>query len=73
MNLILGTKGKLGSDIIEVVNLNYISAILEYGNGENSFSYDISTNDPNPETASTSIFIGSYVGGCIQILDWRSN
>lgn len=53
--------------------LNYLSTFETYGSQDANFSYTIATEDTRPENSNVKIFIGSYVGGCIRILDWKVN
>jgi hypothetical protein len=71
INLGFESNQKLGSEITEVIHFEYPSVIPEYGDQDKSLSYDLNVGDSHPETAPTTLFIGSYIGGCIQIINWQ--
>lgn len=73
INLSFRTNPKHGSEITEIIELNYISSVTKYGEENKSISYDMRVDDPQPETARAHIFLGSYIGGCIKIIDWDAN
>lgn len=73
INLKFQTKPKHGQEITQIIMLDYLSTIGEYGEESKSISYDTKVNDPRPETARTNLFIGSYIWGCIEIIDWQAN
>ena len=50
--------------------LKYLSVFETYGSQDPDFSYTITAEDTRPENSNIELFIGSYVGGCIQILGW---
>ena len=71
INLVFETKPKHDNEITEVVTLGYLSAIEKYGGEKDSISYDKSLNDTHPENSPASVIIGNYMGGCIQVIDWK--
>jgi cell division protein FtsL len=73
INLTFETSQINTNQIAEKITLNYLSSIKEYGPEDKSIGYYIPVNDSQPESLPINIFIGSYVGGCIQILDWKVN
>lgn len=73
INLSFRTNPKHGSEITEIIELNYISSVTKYGEENKSISYDKRVDDPQPETARAHIFLGSYIGGCIKVIDWHAN
>ena len=58
---------KIGTNL----NLGYFSALEKYGSQTGEFSQVYSTEDTEPESSSVNLYIGSYVGGCIKILNWK--
>lgn len=73
INLKFQTKLKHGQEITQILELDYISVVDEYGDENKSVSYDTKVNDSRPETARAKLFIGSYMGGCIKIIDWYAS
>lgn len=73
INLKFQTKLKHGQEITQILELDYISMIDAYGSDNKSVSYDTKVNDSRPETARARLFIGSYMGGCIKIIDWYAS
>lgn len=70
INLNFQTKLKHGQDVTQILTLNYIS---KYGPENKDIVYDSKVNDSRPETTRTNLFVGSYLGGCIKIIDWQAN
>lgn len=73
INLKFQTKLNHGQEVTQIIGLDYISGIDEYGDESKSISYDAKVNDPRPETTRANLFIGSYVGGCIKIINWHAS
>lgn len=73
INLRFQTKLKHGQETTQIIGLDYVSAVDEYGEESKSISYDAKVNDARPETTRANIFIGSYMGGCIKIIDWHAS
>ncbi len=54
-----------------VTQTTYIKFVSTYGSEEDKFpTYDKELDDVEPENLPLRLFIGSYLGGCIEILDW---
>jgi hypothetical protein len=73
INIGFHTQLKHGQEITQVIDIDYISAVPEYGGEKKSISYDTKVNDSRPETARGNLFIGSYIGGCIEIISWYAS
>ena len=73
IDLVFRTQYKSNEEIPQSVDLDYLSSVIEYGNEKKTINYDVKIDDPNPKTAKGNIFIGSYLGGCIKILEWKVN
>lgn len=73
INLQFKTQFKSNQEITQFIDLDYFSSISDYGNETKEISYDARVNDPLPKTTKTNIFIGSYFGGCIKIINWNVN
>lgn len=70
INLNFKTQQKIGQEITQILGVDYISSQEQYGDENDNISFDTSLNDPKPETVRSNLYIGSYVGGCIKIVDW---
>jgi hypothetical protein len=73
INLKFRTQFKSRQEITEFIDLDYFSSIPDYGDENKTISYDAKVNDSRPETAKSNIFIGSYFGGCIKVIDWHAS
>jgi len=73
INLKFRTQFKSTQEITQFIDLDYLSSIDDYGNEKKTINYDSKINDPKPETAKANIFIGSYMWGCIKIIEWKTN
>lgn len=73
INLKFETQFKSNQEITQFIDLDYFSSISDYGDEKETVSYDVKVNDPQPKTAKSNIFIGSYSGGCIKIINWNAN
>lgn len=73
INLKFRTQFKSNQEITQFIDVAYFSSIADYDDEMETISYDAKVNDPQPKTAKSNIFIGSYHGGCIKIIDWNAN
>ena len=73
IDLVFRTQYKSNEEISQFIDLSYLSAKPEYGKENKTINYDSIIGDPNPKTAKANIFIGSYIGGCIKIIEWKVN
>jgi hypothetical protein len=70
VNLKMETR-HINNDLVAViVTVDYRSAIEKIGTETKSFEYTIESDDVNPRNYEANVFIGSYVGGCLDIVDW---
>ncbi len=68
------TQPKLDQLITHLLKINSISAIEKYGVEPKSVVNDSTVeDDPTPNTLRGNLFIGSYVGGCIKVIDWSAS
>lgn len=70
INLIHEIKHKQGKFLTQTIRLEYLPAIEKYGVQKPEVPYDAVLDDANPSSFPLKLFIGSYVGGCLEILDW---
>ncbi|MFC1627049.1 hypothetical protein ACFL18_00645 [Patescibacteria group bacterium] len=70
INLTLESSSQMGSEITEILYLDYKSKIEKKGDENDKIKLDINVGDPQPENSTTSLFFGSYLGGCIEIINW---
>ncbi len=70
INMTFESNSKMGSEITEILSLEYRSKIKEKGDEDDKINLDIDVEDPHPENSTTSLFFGSYLGGCIEIINW---
>ena len=67
------TQFKSNQEVTQFIDLDYFSSISDYGQETKTISYDAQVSDPQPKTAKSNIFIGSYFGGCVKIIEWKAN
>lgn len=68
INLTHEIQSNVGRLVTQTTALNFVS---QYGSEDDKFpTYDKELEDANPSNLPLKLFIGSYVGGCFQILDW---
>lgn len=68
VNLSHEIQNKVGRLVTQTTFINFVS---KYGPEEDKFpTYDKELDDAKPENLPLKLFIGSYVGGCLEILDW---
>lgn len=54
-----------------ITQTTIIHLTSKYGSEEGKFpAYDKLVDDSNPDNLPLKLFVGSYLGGCLQILDW---
>lgn len=71
INLIFETSQIETNRVAEKITVNYLSSIEEYGSENEIIGYSILASDSQPKNSPVNFFVGSYVGGCIQTLDWE--
>lgn len=71
INLTHEIKSDLPRYITQTTLIHFIS---KYGSDDGKFpTYDKEVDDSNPDNLPLKLFVGSYVGGCIEVLDWSLN